>query len=257
LSYFDSAQRTWKIIQHETPMAIALSVATFISTMLGGLFALYFRDWLHLTLGLSAGALIGVAFFDLIPESFEFASRLGGQAIATVIAAGFAGYMVLDRTVAPRGYKDPKVMKCWHRGFLGAASLAVLSFLDGLAIGLGFMVSASVGAIVAAAVLVHDFSDGINMINVILRNEGDSRLAFRWLLMNALAPVAGAATTLVLPIDQEVLGLALALFAGFFFYIGASDLLPKSYHDHPTGGTTAMTILGLLVIYLAVHLASP
>ena len=238
-------------------MAIVLSVATFISTLLGGLFALYFRDWLHLTLGLSAGALIGVAFFDLIPESLELARRLGEQEIATIIAAGFAGYMLLDRTVAPQGYKDPKVMKCWHRGVLGAASLAALSFLDGLAIGLGFMVSASVGAIVAAAVLVHDFSDGINMVNVILRNKGDNRSAFRWLLMNALAPMAGAATTLVLPIEQEVLGLALALFAGFFFYIGASDLLPKSYHDHPTSSTTAMTILGLLAIYLAVHLASP
>ena len=236
-------------------MAIALSVVTFISTLLGGLFALYFRGWLHLTLGLSAGALIGVAFFDLIPESLELAKGFGGQEIVTVIAAGFAAYMVLDRTVAPHGYKDPKVMKCSHRGVLGAASLAALSFLDGLAIGLGFMVSTSVGAIVAAAVLVHDFSDGINMVNVILRNKGDNRSAFRWLLMNALAPVAGAAATLVLPIGQEVLGLALALFAGFFFYIGASDLLPRSYHDHPTGVTTAMTIVGLLVIYLAVHLA--
>jgi zinc transporter ZupT len=237
-------------------MAIALSLATFISTLLGGLFALYFRNWLHLTLGLSAGALIGVAFFDLIPESFELASGFGGQAIATVVVTGFAGYMVLDRTVAPHGYKDPKVMKCGSRGVLGAASLAALSFLDGLAIGLGFMVSASVGAIVAAAVLVHDFSDGINTVNVVLRNQGDSRSAFRWLLMDALAPVAGAAATLLFPVEQEVLGLALALFAGFFIYIGASDLLPESYHDHPTGGTTAMTILGLLAIYLAVHMAS-
>ncbi len=238
-------------------MAIALSVATFISTLLGGLFALHFRGWLHLTLGLSAGALIGVAFFDLIPESLELAKGLGEQEIVTVIAAGFAGYMVLDRTVAPHSHSDPKVMKCSHRGVLGATSLAALSFLDGLAIGLGFMVSASVGAIVAAAVLVHDFSDGINMVNVVLRNKGDSRSAFRWLLMNALAPIAGAAATLVLPIGQEVLGLALALFAGFFFYIGASDLLPRSYQDHPTVVTTAMTIIGLLVIYLAVHLAGP
>ncbi len=182
-------------------MAIALSLTTFISTLLGGLFALYFRDRLHLTLGLSAGALIGVAFFDLIPESLELASRLGGQAIATVIAAGFAGYMVLDRTVAPHGYKGPKMMECRHRGVLGAASFAAHSFLDGLAIGLGFKVSASVGAIIAAAVLVHDFSDGINTVNVILRNHGDSRSAFRWLLLDALAPMAGAAATLVFPIE--------------------------------------------------------
>ena len=47
----------------------------------------------------------------------------------------------------------------------------------------------------------------------------------------------------------------LALFAGFFIYISASDLLPESYHDHPTIWTTAMTILGMAVVYVAVNLA--
>jgi zinc transporter ZupT len=56
--------------------------------------------------------------------------------------------------------------------------------------------------------------------------------------------------------EQEMLGLALALFAGSFLYIGASDLLPESYYDHPTVGTTAMTVLGLVVLYVAVHFAN-
>jgi len=54
---------------------------------------------------------------------------------------------------------------------------------------------------------------------------------------------------------EEVLGGCLALFAGFFIYISASDLLPESYHDHPTGWTTAMTILGMAVVYAAISLA--
>jgi len=237
-------------------MAIALSLATFISTLLGGLFALYWRDRLHLIVGFSAGALLGVALFELIPESLELASAVGRQAVAGVIAVGFAGYMLLDRTVAPHGDKGPRTKKLWHRGVLGAASLAAHSFLDGFAIGLGFKVSAAVGAIDAAAVLAHDFSDGINTISVILRNKGDNRSAFRWLLIDAAAPVAGAASTLVLPIQQDILGLILALFAGSFLYLSASDLLPESYHDHPTGGTTAMTVLGLLAVYAAVRFAS-
>jgi len=237
-------------------MAIVLSLATFVSTLLGGLFALYWRDRLHLIVGFSAGALLGVALFELIPESLELASTVGRQAVAGVIAVGFAGYMLLDRTVAPHGDKGPRTKKLWHRGVLGAASLAAHSFLDGFAIGLGFKVSAAVGAIVAAAVLAHDFSDGINTISVILRNKGDNRSAFRWLLIDAAAPVAGAASTLVLPIQQDILGLILALFAGSFLYLSASDLLPESYHDHPTGGTTAMTVLGLLAVYAAVRFAS-
>ena len=238
-------------------MAIALSLATFVSTLLGGLFALYLRDRLHLILGFSAGALIGVAFFDLIPESLDLASAVGRQTVAEVMAAGFIGYMILDRTIAPHGDKGPRTEKLWRRGILGAASLAAHSYLDGFAIGLGFKVSTAVGATVAAAVLAHDFSDGINTVSVILRNRGEHRSAFRWLLIDAAAPVVGAASTLVLPVSQETLGLALALFAGFFLYIGASDLLPESYHDHPTVGTTVMTILGLLAVYGAVRLATP
>jgi ZIP family zinc transporter len=237
-------------------MAIALSLATFISTLLGGLFALYLRDRLHLILGFSAGALIGVAFFSLIPEALNLASTADAQAVAAGIATGFIGYMLLDRAVAPHGDGGPRAEKLWRRGALGAASLAVHSFFDGFAIGLGFKVSTAVGTIVFAAVLAHDFSDGINTVSMILRNKGDNRSALRWLLIDAAAPVAGAASTLALPVQHDALGLALALFAGFFLYIGASDALPKSYHDHPTAGTTAMTILGLLAVYTAMRLAS-
>jgi len=122
--------------------------------------------------------------------------------------------------------------------------------------GLAFKVSAAVGAIVSAAVLAHDFSDGINTVSIILRNKGDNRSAFGWLLVDAAAPVAGVASTVMLHFQQETLGLCLALFAGVFLYIGASDLLPESYHDHPTTGTTAMTIVGVLTVYAAVRLAN-
>jgi ZIP family zinc transporter len=237
-------------------MAIAFSLATFLSTLLGGLFALYLRDRLHLILGFSAGALIGVAFFSLIPEALNLTSAADAQAVTAGIATGFVGYMLLDRIIAPHGDRGPRAEKLWRRGVLGAASLAAHSFLDGFAIGLGFKVSTAVGTIVVAAVLAHDFSDGINTVSVILRNKGDNRSAFRWLLIDAAAPVAGAASTLALPVQHHVLGFVLALFAGFFLYIGASDVLPESYHDHPTAGTTTMTILGLLAIYTAVRLAS-
>jgi zinc transporter ZupT len=60
----------------------------------------------------------------------------------------------------------------------------------------------------------------------------------------------------VLQVEQDALGGCLALLAGVFIYIGASDLLPESYHDHPTLGTTAMTIVGLLTICIAVRLSN-
>ena len=44
-------------------IVLGIGAAAFIATFLGGLFALRFKDKLHLITGFSAGAIIGVAFF--------------------------------------------------------------------------------------------------------------------------------------------------------------------------------------------------
>ena len=102
---------------------------------------------------------------------------------------------------------------------------------------------------------MHDFSDGINTVGIVLNSQGGRRQAFGWLLADAAAPAIGAASTLLINFQAAVLGFGLALIAGFFLYISASDLLPESYHDHPTGWTTMMTILGAATLYIAIRLS--
>jgi ZIP family zinc transporter len=140
------------------------------------------------------------------------------------------------------------------RGALGAGVLCVHSLLDGVAIGLAFQASRRVGIIVAIAVLTHDFSDGINTMNVVLRNRGERSRALAWLLLDAAAPVAGIAATALFDLRIDGFGVVLALFAGFFLYIGASDLIPESFHAHPKFLTTVMTLAGAAVVYAAVNL---
>ena len=235
-----------------------------VATFLGGIFALYFKDKLHLILGFSAGAIIGVAFFDLIPEAITLGSaKYSVPFITSITALGFIIYMILERFIFfhSHGVHEGNCEKTLNKtpsnetGILGAGSLSVHSFLDGIAIGLAFQVSISIGTIVAIAVLVHDFSDGINTVNMILKNFGTSKTAFKWLSVDAVAPVLGIIATLFFSIPEYVLGVILALFAGFFLYIGASDLLPESHHGHPTVWTTLATILGILVLFTAVKLA--
>src|ERR1051325_10233939 len=231
-----------------SPLVLLIAAAAFCSTFLGGLFALRFKDKLHLILGFSAGAVLAVAFFDLLPEALELGDPYPVTFIPSLVGLGFVIYMVMDRAIVLHADQEPAHHH--ERGLLGAGSLMVHSFLDGLAIGLSFHVSNSVGLVVAFAVLAHDFSDGINTINLILKNDGSRTEAMRWLAFDAIAPLAGVATSYFVSIPAPTLGLALALFCGFFTYIGASDLLPESHHAHSTKWTTAMTVLGLLVVYL-------
>ncbi len=236
-----------------------IAVAAFAATFLGGVFALRLRDKLHLILGFSAGAIVGVAFFDILPEAVELGDRFYSPAtILSLTALGFIFYLMVDRLVLLHGHVHEGEEHIHHihpRGTAGAGSLSFHSFLDGIGIGLAFQVSAAVGVVVAAAVLTHDFSDGINTVNMILKNAGDRARAMRWLFVDALAPVLGVTVTFFFAVPQETLALFLALFAGFFLYIGASDLIPESHHAHPVRFTTYMTIAGMLMLYIIVRLA--
>ena len=237
---------------------LLISIAALVSTFLGGMFALRFKDKLHLILGFSAGAIIGVSFFDLLPEAINLGKGSFDVSYITSIAAlGFIIYTVLDRFVFFHSHHSDEHNQnnVSKKGILGAGSLSIHSLLDGIAIGLAFKVSSAVGAIVAVAILVHDFSDGINTVNLIIKNSGTKKEAFRWLLVDAVAPVIGVISTLFFSVSESTLGLILAVFTGFFLYIGASDLLPESHHEHPTAWTTFATVLGVAVLYGAIRLA--
>lgn len=244
-------------------MVLIIALMTFVSTMIGGAFALRFRDKLHLVLGFSAGAVIGVAFFDLLPESLELGSKFFEVGTVTAfVALGFILYLFLDRTIALSFPHEHDAEEAGHvhgsheRGILGAGSLSAHSFLDGVAIGLAFQVSAVIGSVVAIAVLAHDFSDGINTVNLVLKNRGAKGMAWKWLLVDAIAPVLGAGSTLFFTLPEKSLSVILAMFAGFFIYIGASDLIPESHHGHPKILTTVMTALGLGVLFVIIRFAT-
>ena len=201
-------------------VALTASAATFV----GGIFALRFRDRLHLILGFSAGAVAGLALFDLLPEAMSLGMIYHtSTTIAFFIAVGFFGYLILDRLILLHTHEEDDTENA-PRGSFGALTLAAHSFLDGIAIGAGFQASAAVGIVVTAAVLTHDFSDGINTVNLVLKNGGSWKQALRWLFVDALAPVLGAASTLLFTIPESAIGLVLAIFVGTFLYLSASRI---------------------------------
>ena len=234
---------------------ILITIATLFSTLLGGIVALHLRDKLHLILGFSAGAILAVAFFDLLPEALALTAKSYAiSSVLSVVALGFAAYLILDRFILLHDHTGDEASHN-HKAHAGAGSLSLHSFLDGMGIGLAFQVSPAVGGIVATAVLTHDFSDGINTVNFVIKHGGNRTDAFRWLLIDALAPVAGVLSTAFFVLPGDILGLLLALFSGFFIYLGASDLIPESYHSHPKRWTTIMTLLGMAFLYLVIQFA--
>ncbi len=240
-------------------LILPIAAATCAATLIGGWVGISLRDRLHLVLAFSAGAVIGVAFFDLLPEAVQLGAATGTHALVgsrTILATaglGFLLYLLLDRSLPSHaaGTAGPDLRRAWA----AASSFAIHSFLDGFAIGIAFQASRAVGIAVAVAVLAHDFSDGLNTVSVVMRNGGARRSAFRWLLVDAAAPVAGALTSMALTIPTQGLALVLALFSGFFLYVGGSDLLPESHHAHPRLLTTVATVAGAVCLYVVAQVA--
>jgi ZIP family zinc transporter len=127
--------------------------------------------------------------------------------------------------------------------------------MDGLTTGLAFHISPTIGILLATAVIMHDFSDGINTVNMILRSGGDIKKAKKWLLIDAFAPVLGIILSIFIVIPENVFSILIAIFCGFFLYIGASDLLPESHHGHPKIWTTISTILGITLIFTVIKIS--
>src|SRR5437667_9957777 len=68
-----------------------LALAAFSATLAGGLFALKFRNGMHFILAFTAGVLLGVVSFDILPELFALAQeqRLDAMRAMIALVAGF------------------------------------------------------------------------------------------------------------------------------------------------------------------------
>lgn len=240
--------------------AIPLSFVTFISTLCGGLFALKFNDRLHFILSFTAGVLLGVVSFDILPEIFRIGieNKIDPWGAMTSLVLGFLIFHALEKFFIVHYVHEQEYAVHRHPrvGILSALALTCHSFMDGLGIGLAFQVSPSVGLIVALAVIAHDFCDGLNTVGLMLVNRNTKNRAFQLLVLDALAPVVGAAVSFLFHFPPGFLMMYLGFFAGFLLYIGAADILPEA-HSRSKPGTTAglilLTCLGAEFIGLVVR----
>ena len=230
-------------------LPVAFGAAASASTFLGGLLALRLGRHIHLVMALTAGVVLGVALFDLLPEALAIgAGRYAARTLFGALGIGLAAYMVVDRVLSARSATNVL------RPHLGPASLTLHSFLDGMGIGLAFQVSIATGGVIALAVLAHDLSDGVNTVGLALAGNRREH-AHRWLVANAAAPLAGVIVGQLVQVPPSVLTLLLAAFAGMFLYIGACELLPRSHLQKPNALTTGATLAGMAIMFCVVTLA--
>lgn len=238
---------------------ILISLVAFLSTFLGGITAVKNIKRLHYVLGLTAGIILGVVAFDLLPEIFELAYHLNIDPTKPMIAlvVGFLLFHIVEKNLLIHHAHETEYGKHKHPqvGVLSAMALSGHSFLDGVGIGLGFQVNNTVGIAVALAVIGHDFADGLNTVTLMLNHKNPIKRATKFLLLDAVAPILGAASTLLFTVSDANLVIYLGFFAGFLLYIGASDILPQAHEENSSRRTIALTVLGVAFMFLVTRFA--
>ncbi len=227
---------------------------TFVSTFVGGFFALKYKDKIHLILGLTAGIILGVIAFDIFPEIITMTNNLSINPTVPMIAlvTGFMVFHIAEKLLLVHHSHEDDYGPHTHPiiGKFQALALAGHSFFDGVGIGLGFQISSATGIFIAIAVISHDFADGLNTVSLMLRHKNTSKKAIQFLFIDALAPVLGGLSTLFFVLPEKILLIYLGFFAGFLLYIGVSDILPEAHSKHSSLKTVGMTVFGILFIFL-------
>jgi ZIP family zinc transporter len=229
------------------PILFVLAAVTFISTMVGGLVAVKFRRVLQYFFAFSSGALIAITFFDVLPESLNIAGSVSIRTLMITLVATFLFFSLVERFFLTHHHHEGE--EHGHiMGPIGAIGLVAHSFLDGAAIGIAYQANPKIGLIVALAVISHDFTDGINTVVIMLKNEQNVKNARRFLFVDAIAPVFGILVASFIVINQSVLAVILAAFSGQFLYIGAANLLPETYR-HVAWKMAVCMIIGVLLVF--------
>ena len=240
-------------------LVIGLAAITVIATFMGGLLALRAKDRFHLVLGLSAGLLLGLVGFDLLPEIFEMnSSELGGvKTISIALISGFLFLHFLEQFV---GSHEPAESDYGHdhkhtveiAGVVGAVAMAGHIFLDGVALALAFKVSTELGIAVFIAMIVHAFSDGLNTVALLIKTNQWREKGKYLLGLDAVARIGGAALGSSLTFSDGNLAIYLAAFSGIVIYLATSHILPEAHSKHPSKVTMVATLAGVVIMWLLV-----
>lgn len=200
----------------------------------------FFKDITHRLLGFSIGALLGVTFFDILPEAIRAAGV--DRALFWVIAGIFVFFSI---EWFFRWYhadeSDWQLQPYTYLIFFGGI---IHNFIDGIAVTLAFLVAPALGVATTIAILFHEIPHAIADFSALTKGGYLRRKALLVSFAISCTTILGAFVTYLF---GHVLDRAepyiLAMIAGNFLYLSLSDLLPETQEEAGFGHFVSQVIL--------------
>lgn len=241
-------------------LAFGLTLLAGLSTGIGGLLTLFWKEtntkFLSFILGFSAGIMIYLSFLELFPEAERsIALEFGGQIAPWITTAAFFGGVFLvwaiDKLIPfhenphemrkveeMEGYSAALKEKKLHRsGILIAIAVTIHNFPEGIAAFISVATNPSFGVVIAAAIAIHNIPEGLAVAVPVYFATGDKKKACLMSIVSGLAEPVGALIGFFLLasfLNDAVLGIIFATVAGIMVFISFDELLPtaEEYGHH-------------------------
>ena len=214
----------------------------------------------HFLASFAAGTLLGTAFFDLLPEAAHKAEETGIDIFLWTLL-GIVIFFLIERFIHWfHHHEDFHDNKDEKKSTIPLVIIGdtIHNFIDGVVIAATFMVNIQLGIFTTLAVFAHEIPQEIGDFGLML-HKGLSRkkIIIVNVVSSAVAFIGAILTYLLGNVLEGYLPIFLALTAGFFIYIAASDLIPEIHHERRRGYAlieSLMLILGIIIILISVSL---
>ncbi len=198
-----------------------------------------------------AGALLAAAFIDLLPEAFELGDA---RHLLLWTLAGFMFFFLLERSASwfhhHHEHEETSTKNVSQRRLIVLGDL-MHNAIDGVAIGAAFLVSPATGIITTIAVSAHEIPKELGTFALLLSRGWRDRIVLLANAATAVATLVMALLVFLLGSDQQLpVGPLLAITAGFFIYVAASDIIPDIHEQPRHVGTlqAATLLLGVVMV---------
>jgi len=203
-------------------------IATFLISLIAftGALILFLKDKLLdrillVLVSFSAGALMGGAFFHLIPEALEEVGLENSLNVFLCVILGFCTFFILENFIKWHHHHAREHPKIMPFSYLILVSDAVHNFIDGLIIAASFAASFSVGVITTLVVAFHEIPQEIGDFGVLIYGGIKKIKALFLNFLSAISVVFGGIVGYFISekIESSIFFLFVFVVEVFFFFV--------------------------------------
>jgi zinc transporter ZupT len=257
-----------RVLSAELLQLLTFGLIASAANVLGGLVLFpsllhtFYKRTLRYLLALSAGFMLSVTFFELLPNTiriWDARSSAHGEHLYLPMGLLIAGYLITqfaEHTIAPHFHLGEEVPKgdliSTTSAYSGVAGLLVHTFFDGVSIAAAAHIDLRVGFLVFLAVLLHKFPEGFTVGSMVLAAGKGKRHVILATSLTGIMTFAGVVVFYFLGAAFEnSIAYALPMAAGVTLYVAASDLIPEvNHHGGKSLIVSISVVAGLLLFYL-------